>query len=138
MIYVGKRSYAVYLVNLICLSACVEVAHRIAPSVVFNSDNQPARHGAWTASILLLLAVTATSLLLSELLHWTIERPMIARGRIWSEQITGRKPVAPPRMTPETEARPVDAPAAEPDETRDDEAAVAATPPQSLKQPAPG
>jgi peptidoglycan/LPS O-acetylase OafA/YrhL len=126
MIYIGKRSYAVYLVNLICLSACVEVAHRIAPSVVFNSDNQPARSGDWAASLVLLVAVTATSLLLSELLHRTVERPLIARGRIWSTQITGRKPVAPPRLAPETEARPA---AQEPE--------IAAVPGPSLKQPAP-
>lgn len=104
MIYIGKRSYAVYLVNLIALSICVEVAHHVAPSLRFNSDNQPAHSGAWTASILMLLGMTLTSLLLSEVLHRTIERPMIARGRIWSERITGRRPVAPPRMTPETEA----------------------------------
>jgi peptidoglycan/LPS O-acetylase OafA/YrhL len=46
----------------------------------------------------MLIAVTATSLLLSELLYRTVEGPMIARGRIWSKRITGRFPVAPPRL----------------------------------------
>ena len=130
MVYFGKRSYAVYLVNLICLSVCVEVAHHVAPSVAFNSDNQPARHGAWAASLVLLLAVTATSLLLSELLYRTIERPMIARGRIWSKRITGRRPVAPPRLTPEVEDE-------EAREQPEREPEVVVTPPASLKQPAP-
>jgi peptidoglycan/LPS O-acetylase OafA/YrhL len=103
MIYIGKRSYAVYLVNLICLAVCVEVVQRVKPSVAFNALDQPAEHGAWAVSILLLVAVTGLSLLLAELLFRTVERPLIARGRIWSERITGRKPVAPPRMTPETE-----------------------------------
>jgi peptidoglycan/LPS O-acetylase OafA/YrhL len=103
MIYIGKRSYAVYLVNLICLSACVVVVRHLAPSLKFNDLDQPARHGAWTASILLLAAVTVTSLIVSEFLHRTVERPMIARGRIWSKRITGRQPVAPPRLTPETD-----------------------------------
>jgi peptidoglycan/LPS O-acetylase OafA/YrhL len=129
MIYVGKRSYAVYLVNLICLSACVEVAHHVTPSVVFNSDNQPARHGAWAASLVLLAAVIATSLLLSELLHRTIEGPMIARGRVWSKRITGRRPVAPPRLSEEAEGEEVREPAHE---------VVVAKPAPSLKQPAPG
>jgi peptidoglycan/LPS O-acetylase OafA/YrhL len=101
MVYFGKRSYAVYLVNLICLSAVVEVAHHVTPGVAFNSDNQPARHGAWAASLVLLAAVLVTSLLLSELLYRTVEGPMIARGRIWSKRITGRRPVAPPRLSPE-------------------------------------
>jgi peptidoglycan/LPS O-acetylase OafA/YrhL len=130
MIYFGKRSYAVYLVNLICLSACVEVAHHLTPSVVFNSDNQPAHQGAWAASLVLLVAVTATSLLLSELLHRTIERPMIARGRAWSKRITGRKPVAPPRLSPEVEGE-------EAQEQPEREREVVATQPASLKQPAP-
>jgi peptidoglycan/LPS O-acetylase OafA/YrhL len=103
MVYIGKRSYGVYLVNLISLSGCVLVANKIAPSVRFNSDNQPAAQGAWLTSLVLLAAVTLTSLLLAELLHRTIEAPMIARGRIWSKRITGRRPVAPPRMAPELE-----------------------------------
>ena len=81
MVYFGKRSYAVYLVNLICLSAVVEVAHHVAPGVAFNSDNQPARQGAWAASLVLLAAVLITSLLLSELLYRIVEGPMIAKGR---------------------------------------------------------
>ena len=103
MVYVGKRSYGVYLVNLICLSGCVEIAHKVAPSLRFNDDNQPAANGAWLASLVMLAAVTLSSLLLAELLHRTIEAPMIARGRIWSKRITGRRPVAPPRMAPELE-----------------------------------
>ena len=103
MIYIGKRSYAVYLVNVICLAVCVEVVQHVKPSIAFNSVDQPANHGAWALSVLLLVAVTGFSLAVAELLHRTVERPLIARGRIWSEQITGRKPVAPPRMTPETE-----------------------------------
>jgi hypothetical protein len=54
---------------------------------------------------------------------------MIARGRIWSERITGRKPVAPPRMTAEADAHPAAAEA--------DEPVVVSPRPESLKQPAP-
>ena len=35
MIYVGKRSYAVYLVNLICLAVCVEIVKHVKPSIAF-------------------------------------------------------------------------------------------------------
>lgn len=129
MIYFGKRSYAVYLVNLICLSAVVEVAHHVTPSVAFNSDNQPARHGAWVASLVLLAAVMATSLLLSELLHRTVERPLIAKGRVWSKRISGHRPVAPPRLSPEVAT----AEALEPEPE-----IVVTKPAPSLKQPAPG
>jgi peptidoglycan/LPS O-acetylase OafA/YrhL len=107
MIYIGKRSYGVYLVNLICLSICVAIAHRVAPSAAFNSHDQPARHGAWATSIVLLVAVTVTSLAAAELLYRIVEGPLIARGRLWSQRITGRRPVAPPRLTPETEAPPI-------------------------------
>jgi len=97
MVYIGKRSYGVYLVNLICLAVCVTVARHLVPSVSFDQNNQPAS-GAWVTSLVMLIAVTATSLLLSELLYRTVEGPMIARGRIWSKRITGRLPVAPPRL----------------------------------------
>jgi peptidoglycan/LPS O-acetylase OafA/YrhL len=97
MIYLGKRSYGVYLVNLICLALCVEIARHVAPSVRFDSENQPVA-GGWLTSLVMLVAVTATSLLLSEALYRTVEGPLIARGRIWSKQITGRLPVAPPRL----------------------------------------
>jgi peptidoglycan/LPS O-acetylase OafA/YrhL len=130
MIYFGKRSYAVYLVNLICLSAVVAVAHHVTPGVAFNSDNQPARHGAWAASLVLLAAVLATSLLLSELLYRTVEGPMIARGRLWSKRISGHRPVAPPRLTPEVAV----AEALEPEPGPE---VVVATPAPPLKQAAP-
>jgi peptidoglycan/LPS O-acetylase OafA/YrhL len=107
LVYIGKRSYAVYLVNLICLSICVEIAHRIAPSVAFNTLDQPARHGAWATSIVMLVAVTVSSLAAAELLYHVLEAPLIAQGRVWSKRITGRVPVAPPRLTPETEVTPV-------------------------------
>lgn len=97
MVYIGKRSYGVYLVNLICLAVCVTVARHLVPSVAFDQNNQPAS-GAWVTSLVMLIAVTATSLLLAELLYRTVEGPMIARGRIWSKRITGRLPVAPPRL----------------------------------------
>jgi peptidoglycan/LPS O-acetylase OafA/YrhL len=131
MVYFGKRSYAVYLVNLICLSAVVEVAHHVTPGVAFNSDNQPARQGAWAASLVLLAAVLITSLLLSELLYRTIEGPMIAKGRVWSKRISGHRPVAPPRLTPEVAT----AEALEPEPAPE---VVVAKPAPSLKQPAPG
>src|SRR5439155_17689010 len=103
MVYLGKRSYGVYLVNLICLSFVVEVIHRLNLSLTFNAYDQVA--GGWASSLLVLAAMTAVALVVAELLHRAVERPLIARGRIWSERITGRKPVAPPRMTPETEVQ---------------------------------
>jgi peptidoglycan/LPS O-acetylase OafA/YrhL len=108
----------------------VEVAHHVAPGVAFNSDNQPARQGAWLASLVLLAAVMITSLLLSELLYRTVEGPMIARGRIWSKRISGHRPVAPPRLTPEVAT----AEALEPEPA---EEVVVATPATQLKQAAP-
>ncbi len=124
MIYIGERSYGVYLVNLICLSGCVAVAHQIAPSVAFNSDNQPAADGAWIATTVLFLVLALSSLIVAEVLHRTVEAPMIARGRAWSKRITGKKPVAPPRMAPDQEG-PEPAP-----ETADE-------PAPALKQPVP-
>jgi peptidoglycan/LPS O-acetylase OafA/YrhL len=107
LVYAGKRSYAVYLVNLICLSICVAIAHRVAPSVAFDAHDQPARHGAWATSVLLLAVVTLMSLAAAEVLHRIVEGPLIARGRVWSKRITGRRPVAPPRLTPESETQPI-------------------------------
>jgi peptidoglycan/LPS O-acetylase OafA/YrhL len=113
MVYIGKRSYGVYLVNLICLAVCVTVARHLVPSVSFDQNNQPAS-GAWVTSLVMLIAVTATSLLLSELLYRTVEGPMIARGRIWSKRITGRLPVAPPRLAEyPSESTPATVPVAE-------------------------
>jgi peptidoglycan/LPS O-acetylase OafA/YrhL len=103
MVYIGKRSYAVYLVNLICLSGCVAVAHKVAPSVAFDAQNQPAEEGAWITTIALFSAVTVSSLIVAEFLSRTVEAPMISRGRAWSKRITGRRPVGPPRFTPEPE-----------------------------------
>jgi peptidoglycan/LPS O-acetylase OafA/YrhL len=103
MIYIGKRSYGVYLVNLICLSGCVAIAHRVAPSVAFNSENQPSADGAWLATVALFAALTVSSLIVAEVLYRTLESPMIARGRAWSKRITGKRPIAPPRLTPQHE-----------------------------------
>jgi peptidoglycan/LPS O-acetylase OafA/YrhL len=100
MIYIGKRSYGVYLVNLICLSGCVAVAQKLAPSVAFDSRNQPAADGAWLTTVVLFAALVLTSLIVSECLFRALEAPMIARGRAWSKCITGRRPIAPPRLTP--------------------------------------
>jgi peptidoglycan/LPS O-acetylase OafA/YrhL len=74
MIYIGKRSYAVYLVNLICLSGLVEVAHRLKPSLAISVDDQRAAQG-WVLSVLVLVALTGTSLVVAELLHRTVETP---------------------------------------------------------------
>ena len=101
MIYIGKRSYGVYLVNLVCLSGCVAVAHKLVPSVAFDAENQPAADGAWVATVVLFAALTMSSLFVAEFLYRALEAPMIARGRAWSKRITGKRPIAPPRMTPQ-------------------------------------
>jgi peptidoglycan/LPS O-acetylase OafA/YrhL len=104
MVYIGKRSYAVYLVQMICLSICISVMKKALPGVAFSVKNEPTGHGAWAASIALLVVGTVASLLVAEALYRTIEGPMIARGRIWTQGITGKRPATPPRLADEQEA----------------------------------
>jgi peptidoglycan/LPS O-acetylase OafA/YrhL len=115
LIYVGKRSYGVYLVNLICLSICVSVAHEVAPSIAFNAENQPAAPNAWLTTIVLFATLTCSSLIAAEFLHRTVEAPMIARGRAWSRLITHTRPVAPPRFASERDVAVEEADTAERD-----------------------
>ena len=55
---------------------------------------------------------------------------MIARGRVWSKRISGHRPVAPPRLTPEVAT----AEALEPEPSAE---VVVAKPKPSLKPAAP-
>jgi peptidoglycan/LPS O-acetylase OafA/YrhL len=103
MIYIGQRSYGVYLIQMMCLSVAISTTRHVWPSAAFNAKTEPTGNGAWLLSILLLVVGTCASLLVAEILHRTVERPMIARGRVWSAAVTGRRPVAPPRMTQEYE-----------------------------------
>jgi peptidoglycan/LPS O-acetylase OafA/YrhL len=97
MVYVGKRSYAIYLIQMICLSVIVSVATRIFAVHVDGSD-QPVGSTAWQASLVILALGTAASLVGAEILFRTVEQPLIRRGRLWTERITGRAPVTPPRL----------------------------------------
>jgi peptidoglycan/LPS O-acetylase OafA/YrhL len=110
MVYIGKRSYAVYLVNLICLSGCVVAARAVAPSLAFNAEDQPIGGDAWISTVVLFFALTVASLIVAEVLHRTVEAPMIARARVWSRAIAGNDPVTPPRLTPEPELALAEAP----------------------------
>jgi peptidoglycan/LPS O-acetylase OafA/YrhL len=97
MVYIGKRSYAVYLIQMICLSVIVSVATRMF-GVEVNSADEPIGSTAWEASLAILVVGTGASLAGAEILFRTVERPMIRRGRLWTERLTGRTPITPPRL----------------------------------------
>jgi peptidoglycan/LPS O-acetylase OafA/YrhL len=114
MIYIGKRSYAVYLVQMVCLSIIVSVATRLL-GVQVDGNDYPIGSTAWEWSLAILAAGTVASLVLSEILFRTVEQPMIRRGRLWTERITGRTPITPPRLAAapdEVPVTPVPAPVA--------------------------
>jgi peptidoglycan/LPS O-acetylase OafA/YrhL len=63
-----------------------------------NSGNEPIGSSAWGYSLAIFVVGAVASLLLAETLFRTVEQPMIKRGRIWTERITGRAPITPPRL----------------------------------------
>jgi peptidoglycan/LPS O-acetylase OafA/YrhL len=97
MIYIGKRSYAVYLEQMICLSVILSIATRL-PGVHVDGNDYPIGSTAWEVSLAILVVGTVASLMLAEILFRTVEQPVIRRGRLWTERITGRRPITPPRL----------------------------------------
>jgi peptidoglycan/LPS O-acetylase OafA/YrhL len=67
LVFIGRRSYAIYLVHMLAVNIAVRVAPR------FQSD--------LLTSIVWLTAAFGFSILVSDLLHRAVERPMIAFGR---------------------------------------------------------
>jgi peptidoglycan/LPS O-acetylase OafA/YrhL len=98
LVYIGKRSYAIYLVQMIPLAGSEALARHVFPSIHFNGTYNPIGRGAWLLSVAFFLICAVLSIALAELLHRTVERPMIARGRVWTERITGKRPITPPRL----------------------------------------
>jgi peptidoglycan/LPS O-acetylase OafA/YrhL len=104
LVFVGKRAYGFYLVQMLCLAMCRPVLRHLDPGLAWNSKGEPTGHGAIAASLVLFVLAAVATLVFSDVLHRLVERPMITRGRIWSKQITGRAPIAPPRMSADEDA----------------------------------
>jgi peptidoglycan/LPS O-acetylase OafA/YrhL len=98
MVYIGKRAYGIYLVQMLCLAVCIPVVKRLMPNVGFDSSDFPVGPDAWTASLLILLAAVVASIAVADVMHRVVERPFIGVGRRLTQQLTGHRPVAPPRM----------------------------------------
>jgi peptidoglycan/LPS O-acetylase OafA/YrhL len=76
LVFLGKISYGVYLIHLLCLA----LARRIVP--------EPADHVGM--HLLLYFLTTALSVLAAYALALLVERPLIEVGRLWSAQVMGR------------------------------------------------
>jgi peptidoglycan/LPS O-acetylase OafA/YrhL len=75
VLYVGKRTYGMYLVHLLCINAA-EIVFRPGTGLV------PVSVGALIAAFLISLGVAAV-------LHRLVEQPMIEVGRRWTARRTG-------------------------------------------------
>lgn len=98
LVYIGKRSYAIYLVQMIPIAGSEALARHVFPGIHFNGTYNPVGRGAWLLSVMFFVTCTVQSIALAEMLHRLVERPMIARGRLWTERITGKRPITPPRL----------------------------------------
>jgi peptidoglycan/LPS O-acetylase OafA/YrhL len=93
-IFVGVRSYGIYLVHVICLAVIVAVM-RDVPGVTFDSSDRPTGGSRWLTSSAILASAFCVSLLVAALLNLTIERRAIAAGRAWTRRLTGSAAIAP-------------------------------------------
>jgi peptidoglycan/LPS O-acetylase OafA/YrhL len=123
MVFVGKRAYGIYLIQMLCLGVCIHALKKLAPGVKLNSLDEPIGHGAWAASIALLLVGGLSCILAADALHRTVERPLIGLGRKLTTRLTGHRPVAPARMASES--------AGDDSESTPHSGLVADTPPQT-------
>jgi peptidoglycan/LPS O-acetylase OafA/YrhL len=72
-VFVGKLSYGIYLIHILCLNA----AQRVAPP----------HTGRLEVSILAFLLACALSIAVSYVLAILIEKPCIEVGRRWSKRV---------------------------------------------------
>ncbi|MFL5962156.1 MAG: acyltransferase family protein [Gaiellaceae bacterium] len=93
-VFVGVRSYGIYLVHVMCLSVVV-AAMRHVPGTTFDLFDRPTGGSRWLTSSAILASAFSASLLVAALLNITIERRAIAAGRAWTRRLTGSDPVAP-------------------------------------------
>lgn len=101
MVFIGVRSYGIYLVHAMCLAVAVRFAGRL-PFVQLDRSHQAIGPHEWTATFLILAAGLGTSLLVATGLNLVLERPMIDLGRRLTRTVTGVDPLAPERMAGRT------------------------------------
>jgi peptidoglycan/LPS O-acetylase OafA/YrhL len=98
MVFIGIRSYGIYLVHMMCLSVVLALARHV-PGITFGSFSRPIGPTAWPASLFILGLGFGSALLVAAALNVVVERPMIALGRRLTRSLTGAEPIAPGRGT---------------------------------------
>jgi peptidoglycan/LPS O-acetylase OafA/YrhL len=88
MVFIGERSYGIYLVHMICLSMIRPLIARL-PGVTLDADRAPLGPYAWAATLLTFALAVALSLAVATVLNVLIEKPCIAQGRRWTKAILG-------------------------------------------------
>jgi peptidoglycan/LPS O-acetylase OafA/YrhL len=91
---------------MIPIAGSEALARDLFPGIHFNGNYNPVGRGAWLLSITFFVICAVQSIALAELLHRLVERPMIARGRLWTERITGTRPITPPRLATKQDTSP--------------------------------
>jgi len=76
---IGRLSYGIYLVHVLCLNAVEKALVRLAHG-----------HIGLSLSILKLVGAIITSVSVAYLLHRTVEKPLIEIGRRWSKRLHGQ------------------------------------------------
>jgi peptidoglycan/LPS O-acetylase OafA/YrhL len=77
LVYIGTRSYGIYLTHLLALNAV---------GLVFR----PGQTNGWKAMVYVICSVAA-SLLVAEVLYQSIEKPCMKIGRKWSKSILSKR-----------------------------------------------
>ena len=85
MVFVGKRSYGIYLVHGAVLLAWTTILRRAA-GLAFDALNRPTGDSRLLVTLMLFALGTVTSLIVADLLHRLVERRFIALGRRWSNR----------------------------------------------------
>jgi peptidoglycan/LPS O-acetylase OafA/YrhL len=109
MVFVGVRSYGIYLVHLICLSVAGPIVSRLL-KVPLDEGRIPIGPHPWVPSLAILALGVGSSVLVAATLTILIERPCIAFGRRRTRALTGADPIAPARMNAGPVALPIAAP----------------------------
>jgi peptidoglycan/LPS O-acetylase OafA/YrhL len=99
MVFIGKRAYGFYLVQMLCLGVCIPLVKRVIPGARFDGSDIPVGHNTVLVSLVTLALGMMTTLAAADLLHRAFERPFIELGRSLTRRMTGHTPVAPARMT---------------------------------------
>jgi len=80
VVFIGIRSYGVYLVHMMCLSVVIALGQYFL-GFTLDSRGHLIGQDRWEASLLVLMCGFASSLLVATVLNVAIERPFIALGR---------------------------------------------------------